>query len=371
MSHDDEGGERTAIAAPRWRGGEQDIRKAAEVIMARQLGELELIDRKTFTYLLSRTMPNLHRGEDAVHKVPVSDVLGFLGHGSTDRLYESLKRLGSVNIEIDYVDEAGHKHSAGARYLSYDLTRHPDGWVEFAYDPILLRFLHKPKVYAIMSSRTVQLFRSDYAAQLYEIMSLHTQRRYPCWEPSLEEFREALRVGDGYGRFDNLRRRVIDVAVEEVNKLAPFNVDVEDVRAGKGGRVIGLRFTAVQKGPRTLAGLSEAAPAQMPRARRGRLGRDPNTRDLIDGKADAERDPLEVGEDALLAAVEMNDGQPIDAHLDHWRERMRGRRMRDPGRTFLHWLEIRLAKEREEAPELAILDDDAISALVENWEDGR
>ena len=349
-----------------------NIRKAAQVILARERGEVELIDRKTFAYLLGRTYGQLHRGEGAIHRVPVADILDFLGHSSTDRLHDSLARLGSVEILIDYVDDDGVPHSSKARYLSYDIARATDGWVQFSFDGMLLRFLHNPKVFAALDPALVHSFRSDYAARLYEIMALQFHKRYPHWEPTIEHFRDVMSVGDGYVRFDNLRRRVIDVAVDEVNELAPFSVDVEDVRSGQGGRVIALRFTAAAKGPRTLKGLSEAAAAARTRpasGRRGR-GRDPHTIDMLDQRTDAERDPLDLRPETVREAAEaadMPDG--IGALVEQWRDRMRGRRVRDPDRAFLHWLDIHLTRQQDDA--MGLLDEDAITSLVEGWEEAR
>ncbi len=345
--------------------GRDDIKKAAVVILARERGDLELVDRKTFNYLLSRVYGEL-RHEGVIHRVPVYEILDFLGHSSTDRLHESLARLGSVEILIDYVDDQV-QHSSKAHYLSYDLAKETDGYVHFSFDPMLLRFLHNPKVFATLEKSAVKSFASDYSARLYEIMALQLHKRHPVWEPSIATFRDVMAVGSGYARHDNLRRRVIDMAVEEVNRIATFSVDVEDVRVGHGGKVVALRFTAAAKGPRTLKGLAEGVSAGRGQRRRRR---DPHTIDMLNQQTDAERDPLELRPETLrqtAEAVDLEDG--IGGLVDEWREKMRGRRVRDPDRAFLNWLDIRLSQQRGE--DLAVLDEDAISALVEGWEGAR
>ena len=346
-----------------------DIRKAAQVILARERGEMDLVDRKIFNYLLGRVYGQLRNGEGSIHRVPVADILRFLRHSSTDRLHESLSRLGSVEILIDYVDDDNVPHSSKAHYLSYDISRVPDGWVCFAFDSMLLRFLHNPKVFATLKENVLDSFQSSYGARLYEIMALQVHKRYPHWEPTLEVFRDVMAVGDDYRRYDNLRRRVIETAVEEVNAVAPFVVGVEDLRGGQGGKVIALRFTAVPKGPRTLKELSEV-PASTNRFRGRRKIRDPYTIDILDNITDAERGPLELCAETITQAAEnaqSNDG--IDCYIEEWRERIRGRRIRNPDRAFLNWLDIRLAKDRSQG--LDLLDEDAITALVEGWESAR
>ena len=349
--------------------GRGEVKRGAQIVMARERGELELVDRKVYAYLINRVYRSLQQGREETHTVPVSDVLEYLGHSSTDRLHASLSRLGSVAILIDYVDDDGVKHSAQARYLSYDMARSPDGWVEISFDAILQRFLRYPRVFSVTTLGETRRFTSKYAERLYEIMALQVNKQHPVWEPTLEVFRETLPVTDGYARYDNLRRRVVDPAVDEVNTIAPFSVDVEDVRSGKGGRVVALRFTAVAKGPRTLRTLSDGAASFAAAAgggrRRGR--RDPDTVDLLYGKSDADRDPLELAPDTVRQAAAQSGPDGAGAYMDEWRERMRGRRVRDPDRAFLNWLDVRLAKQAD-ADIMGILDDDTIPSLVEGWE---
>lgn len=364
--------DRALEASPYRKAGSGTVKKAIQIVMAREQGELDLIDRKTFNYLINRVYSELRGDEALVHRVAVADVLDFLGHTSTDRLHESLARLSSVNVLIDYQDAEQKRHSVGARYLSYDMAKAADGWITFAFDPILLRFLHNPKVFATLSLAHVRRFRSVYSAKLYEIMALHQNRQHPHWEPGLDQFRETMCVGEGYDRFDNLRKRVIEVAVDEVNEVAPFSVDVEYIRAGRGGRVVTVRFTARAKGPRTLLEMSAAGAAA---GGRRSAPRDPHTIDLLDGVTDAERRPFDVSQQVRDAAQAMIDEAlgaaigPVDEFLEQWREAMRGRRLRDPGRSFVNWLDMQLARRRED--ELGILEEDTFASLLEQWEEGR
>jgi hypothetical protein len=338
------------------------LKKAAQIIMARDHGDIELVDRKVFNFLLYRVFQELRPDEAVVHSVPVSDVLNFLGHSSTDRLNECLSRLSSMEMVIDYVDEAGIPNSARTHYLSYNMERTADGWIRFAFDPILLRFLHKPKVFALLAPNYLAPWRSDYAAKLFEVLSLYVNRHHKVWEPSVEKFRETMNVGDGYQRFDNLKKRIIETAVEEVNAIAPFNVAVDYVRGGVGGKVVSVRFTVLPKGPKTLLDLSAA------RATGRRDGRrDPNTPDLIDGLTDEERRARGVSPEAMERALSLlPGGEALDGYLDAWRTSVAGRNVRDADRSFLNWLEIELARRADTA--IGRIDEDTIATLLETWE---
>jgi Initiator Replication protein len=347
-------------------GNLRAIHKSAQIIMAREKGELDLIDRKMFTFLLVRAYSGGLRGDDrGVYRVPVSDILTYLNHSSTDRLNESLARLSSVNIIIDYVDDEGVRHSTGAHYLSYDMTKHADGWIHFAFDPILVSFIHNPKVYATLNPSAIRKFQSLYAAKLYEVMALHINRHHKIWEPSIEEFREFMGIGELYERYDNLRKRVIESAVEEVNAIAPFSVRVEDRRGGKGGKVIGLRFFVTPKGDMSLAAMVNPS-LGIRTDSRNKKTRDKHTIDLLTLKTDAESDPLELSPETLSSASDLvNNDTLLEELITTWRRRNRGRRLPDPSRAFMLWLDATLAKQTDEA--LSLVDDSTVDALISQF----
>ena len=49
---------------------------------------------------------------------------------------------------------------------------------------------------------------------------------------SLDNFREYLQI-EGYSDYDNLRRRVIENAIEEINAFSDLQIAFEPVRTGK------------------------------------------------------------------------------------------------------------------------------------------
>lgn len=59
----------------------------------------------------------------------------------------------------------------------------------------------------------------------------------------LDELRERLALGESYQRFNNLRQRVIDPAVEELREKAGLNVTVEFIKEGKAVTALRLTFT--------------------------------------------------------------------------------------------------------------------------------
>jgi hypothetical protein len=341
------------------------IIKARDVIFARENGPIDLVDRKVFNYLLNRVYGDLSAGAEFVHRLPVKDVLRFLKHSSTDRLRDSLIRLAEVDIVLRY-EENGVRTEGRLHYLSYKMGDSEDGYIEFSFDPLLIRSLHNPKIFGQLQASHFQKFRSNYAAKLYEIMSVYVHRRSPHWTVSVDDFRSVMGVGEGYDRWDNLRKRVVDPAVAEADEIALFHVEVEYIRTGKGGRVTSMRFTARPKGVTTLLGMH----AEDRSSRRGGRARDPNTIDLLDGQTDLERDPTAISQEAMEAALEIIGGEEqVDGYLEQWRTETGGRRITNPDRSFLNWLDLQVAKKREAA--LSIIDEDTFSGLLEAWDSSK
>lgn len=347
--------------------GKGYINKAMQVIMAKELGRFELIDNKVYNYLLNRAFPDMRRaGGNGIYTVPVADILDFLGHSSTERLMASLDRLGSIEIVVDYVDIKGVSNSAKSHYISYNMAHSKDGFISFAFDPIMLELCKDPKIFATLWLNETRRFQSQYASSLFEIMSTFVNRENPTWTPTLEEFREAMKIGDAYPRFNNLHGKVIQTAIDEVNEIATFfRIEVEPLKAGKGGRVVGLRFEALRKGLGAISSSVDSMEAPTRLKVSGR-SRDRNTIDLLDGRTDEERSHLEVSQEALKKAYRiLPEGETIDSCLEAWRKEMSGRFVRYADRSFLNWLDVKNQKVAD------MLDEDTIGDFIEQWADGR
>lgn len=261
------------------------FRKAKEVILARNRGGLEVVDIKVLNYLTHRAMSDISSRE--VHRVSVKELLVFLGHSSTSRLTESLSRLGKANIDIDYKDEAGKDHTAVVHYLSYDMTKTEDGYVVFAFDPLLVSMLADPAIYGTLNIRSFKNFRSAYSMKLYEILSLYVRRQHPVWNVKMDELREALGVEAKYAeRADNFKSRIIEASVDEINSVSDFRVSTEYIRGGRGGRIQSVKFTVNYRPVAEIL----APPRDIGNPiGRGKNRRDSNTLDLLDGRTDLER----------------------------------------------------------------------------------
>lgn len=346
--------------------GNGNLKKGYNVVMARGQGSLDISDSKTFNYLLQRSYTQLNKR--SIHQIPVSDLLSFLSHTSISRVEKTLQNLSNVTIEIDYTDyETGEQHSVKTHFLSYDVSKAQDGILTYAFDPILLKFLWEPKIYTQINLQFTQNFKSQYGFKLFEIMSFFPQRFNRAWTPSIKEFRERIGIDENqYTRFDNLKRAVIDKAVEEINQYAHFYLHTSLIRGGKGGKVVAIKFEIVDRPDELIL------PSNTPVSGKKSKNRDPYTIDFVDGKTDNERgNNLIISSEAIADAEKLitENDIPVDElvkYEDEWRQAVNDVKVTDPDLNFLRWLNIQIDKRINNT--LPDLDDDIFGDILAGFE---
>jgi len=87
----------------------------------------------------------------------------------------------------------------------------------------------------------LQSFRSEYARQLYKHI-MNWNEKQSCYL-SIEDFKDFLGVPKtkAYERLDNLKRKVLDVAIKEINEKCP-NMQLAYMNRKKDRKVVGFNF---------------------------------------------------------------------------------------------------------------------------------
>lgn len=120
--------------------------------------------------------------------------------------------------------------------------------------------------------------------QVVQLSSIHARRLFElivCWagqqqwqqELEMDEFRKLMNVGGKYKQFGQLKEKVINIAVEQVNESSDFHVSVGYRKVRRSFKFIQLKYHRKQT--------QEQPPAVDD-------SRDPNTPDLFHGQTDNE-----------------------------------------------------------------------------------
>jgi len=225
------------------------------VIMVRVEGSYTALDRKLWLLLLHHAWDNLGT-PGHVHEARVSDVLRLfrqfgrrdLGqqgvvesskrgdeHGEAAAIWQSVRRL--VKTTVDWEDAEYQGISALLSSAMTNKKYRDSGKIYYSFDPQLARNVLLPRSFARLRVHFVMGLRSKYAITLYEILEGYVNRREPVAVVSMDELRDWLKVPeDAYKTWKDLKRNVVDIAVDEINKRAEdagFSIDYVCIREGK------------------------------------------------------------------------------------------------------------------------------------------
>jgi hypothetical protein len=117
------------------------------------------------------------------------------------------------------------------------------GICTYAYPPDLRALLHNPHMYAKINLSLQNKFSSKHALALWELCTDYLGARQEAGETpfiSLDAFRNMMGIESLYPSFKRLSEKVINPAIDEINRLSDFHVSVDYQREAR--KVSALKF---------------------------------------------------------------------------------------------------------------------------------
>ena len=116
--------------------------------------------------------------------------------------------------------------TAKSRYLK------GEGRIGFSFSPEVLPYLQQLKEqFTKYRLGDISSLKSVYSIRLYEMLIQFQNSGITLVD--LQEFKERLGISDKYSDYLNLRRRIIEPAVKELNQKSHFNITFKGVREGR------------------------------------------------------------------------------------------------------------------------------------------
>lgn len=183
------------------------------------------------------------KGTVTLHADDFAEVFGIEARGHVyEVLEDAARRLGNRWIRTIYTRK-GKPAERNVRWVWLVEYRKGEGTVMLGFSPGVapyLTMLHTE--FTRFKLKQVGRIGSFYGVRLYELCAQF--RKAGERTIALDRLREMLDLGDKYKTIDNLRRRVIDPAIAEINRHTDLRVTVTPQR--KGRRVIGFHFDITQ-----------------------------------------------------------------------------------------------------------------------------
>lgn len=219
--------------------------KAGELIEFRSQQELSLQDRRILNLLIEHAGPNIVNKDE--HRIAMSALRGR--HKGGERVRDSILRLMTTIVEVPVRDENGKHATRRGQFLSdttaTDDEDDPDGEVRYSFSKTMRQVIAKSQYWGRLKAYVICSFQSKYALALYEALCLRANLEIAEQELSETDFRALLGLlEDKLKPFKNLKKWAIDPAVEEINALSDFWVEVDPIREGgfQRGKLKGFRL---------------------------------------------------------------------------------------------------------------------------------
>ena len=211
--------------------------KPGELIEVRPSTDLSLQARRIFNVLIENAWSEIT--EDKPHRVEMFKLRGR--HKGGERVADSLRQLMTTIVEVPIKidgEDAAYETTLlveTSRTLDEDS---PNAVVIYTFSKGLRQIISRSGYWGRIKGYVCFSFSSKYALTLYEALCLRGNLQINEQTFTVEAFRELLGIPEGsYKGFPQLKQRVIDPAVLEVNKLSDFTVEIEPIR--EGGRLRG------------------------------------------------------------------------------------------------------------------------------------
>lgn len=207
--------------------------------------KLSLLERKISNALLYNAFPCLN--EKTTHEITIEQLKRLLGLNTRNHkiLKTALKTLISTVLEWNLLgDEANDLEGWNASSV-LAAVQIENGVIMYQYSEIIKNLLSNPSIYGKINLVIQSRFKSAYALALYENCTRFRGLKYTK-NFDINLLRSLLGVGEGeYLKFYDFNRRVLSVAVDEINTCSDIRVTAIPTTRGK--RIVAIKFALEER----------------------------------------------------------------------------------------------------------------------------
>lgn len=212
---------------------------------------LSLIQRKLFNALLFvayQDLPYKHK-----FQVKIKDLCYLIGFHSNDTKKLKLALIGLITLTIEWniIDNQSGKESEWKASTALASAELSSGLCIYEYSQLMKELLYQPEMYGRIDINLLCHFKSSYGLALYENCIRYSELPQTPWF-TIINFRKIMGIEDDkYPSFNDFKKRVLNIALSEVNSISPFVVELEVIRQNQKVTKIRFKINKFQKAVNT------------------------------------------------------------------------------------------------------------------------
>lgn len=177
--------------------------------------------------------------------IPIKDLVEFCGFNNANP-YRTV-RLASLKLSKEVLEYKNEKQSSYAPWFKY--IRYRNGIISYQFNDAivseLLPFYKHKNPYVKIDPRLIVAFKNKYALRLYLMLKNELFNHKMSIPYSLQIIHSAMTLSPAYNpknkyAVSNQKFKIIQPAVEEINKISDIHVEYEPTKFGK--KIIGWKF---------------------------------------------------------------------------------------------------------------------------------
>jgi plasmid replication initiation protein len=182
-----------------------------------------------------------------VFKITADELLYFFNLGDKNHAYikQELEVLNNTRVIYNFLG----KDKRSKRWGSFTLIagfEYKNGIIEYSFPHQIERMILDPKIFGKVNLVTIKGLKNKYSIALYELAEDYLNVQIP--KMTIDNFRELMGLEKGqYYKFSMLRKRVIDVAIDEINSSENISFTISCEFTTKGRKITHIKFIIYKK----------------------------------------------------------------------------------------------------------------------------
>lgn len=203
--------------------------------------KITLLQRKIANALLYNAYDYLDKRDE--HQIQIKALCELIGYDSNDHrsIKNALVNLLSTVIEWNLMNDKQQTQDGVWNASSIIADASIDGPVcTYSYSNKMRKLLYRPYIYGRLDMQVQSRFQSSYGLALYENCNRYQDIGHTPWF-EIPKFRKLMGVEEfKYSVFRDFKQRVLNKAVDEVNKYAPIQISLQLRKQNR--KVVAIQF---------------------------------------------------------------------------------------------------------------------------------